>query len=323
MVRLIPPCKINPPRGFRRRGAAGTSPAGRLARSAERWSAIVAVAITITAIPTCPAAEDAHPWRDRAEQSIDRAVFYKPDPACASADVIGMSPLIVMARTSPSDGRSQRPPRLTSVRVANAKLVPGDDPPSVFVVTRDVDIRGVIVRQWTFVWWTLPGDGGDPVLTVLRMTLDPRNRPMTWEAVDPRRATVGVFIARSLEQAAASTSGQGPRTRAPALQRGQPDPPIELARVLADGPVPMGPMVYGDDRGAVYSVACRCMPSQVRHITGNVYYHLRQLDDLGEIDDRLALSGDVSFQHRFAQWRQPGWLDGALRFPEVLDVDPQ
>ena len=57
-----------------------------------------------------------------------------------------------------------------------------------------------------------------------------------------------------------------------------------VARVLADGPMAMGPFVYLTEPGLeVTTLLCRCMPAQVDDFFANTYYELIENGSPGEL----------------------------------------
>ena len=113
-----------------------------------------------------------------------------------------------------------------------------------------------------------------------------------------------LFVSRSLESAARSTFGPPSPRRRFSIERLITDAPLSVvARVLDDGPIPMGPYVYVDSEGRVTTVLCRCMPSQVRAFSGNGYYDLQPLEALGPIGS-VAMRGMDGFSKKNHTSRQ-------------------
>jgi len=265
-------------------------------------------------------------WRERASGTVEQAVFLKPDPDSCSASELGMMPLVVIEQSAASgksnaSGISSKPqPRIVTVSEQDGEIKSDGESSTVYAISTDVEIEGMPLRQWTMVWWIAPAAADGPTMAALRMTLDVHGQPIVWEAINPSHKTVGVFVAESFATAvrrefgdrdAEPQDGIGPPIVADAA-RDQ----ATLVRVLDDGPAPMGPMVYCDRNGAILTVVCRCMPSQVDQVLRNEHYRVVRLDNLAEIDHLLTLSGDAKYQRLLEEWRRPIWLVEALRWPK-------
>jgi hypothetical protein len=109
-----------------------------------------------------------------------------------------------------------------------------------------------------------------------------------------------VYVAESLEAAATREFGGPLPGRRFAVEPPAPTQPAEVvARVLADGPMPMGPILYVR-RGAqeIASVICRCMPTQADELLGQAEFELVRLaaDSPGDpIFGELSLRLPVHF----------------------------
>jgi hypothetical protein len=111
------------------------------------------------------------------------------------------------------------------------------------------------------------------------MTLSSAGAPVIWETVGGSGHRQRIYVAKSLETAALAAFGPPLPGRSLSIEQSQAAAPSTIiVRVLEDGPVPMGPMVYISGRPPeVASVICRCMPAQAREIRG-----------LGEFEIALA-----------------------------------
>ncbi len=116
-------------------------------------------------------------------------------------------------------------------------------------------------------------EGGSSDFRCVRMTLDATGAPVVWEIFDSRKKTNrAVYLARSLEEAADEQHGEAIRGHKFVAER---ESGVRIARLIDDGPEPMGPMVYVSAKhGEIVSLACRCMPSQVDDIDDAIYYEL-------------------------------------------------
>jgi hypothetical protein len=115
----------------------------------------------------------------------------------------------------------------------------------------------------------------------IRVTLDLAGQPAIWEVLADDSGVELVFVSRSFEAAAAAEFGAALPGRRYASERSLRESPNALvARVIEDGPVPMGPIVYVDERTrSVGALICRCMPAQVKSLVATRTYELLRLDD--------------------------------------------
>jgi hypothetical protein len=204
------------------------------------------------------------------------------------------------------------------------RLVPGDaalqvDPqrPTVYWWSQRVTIAGM-TREQLIYQWHYGGAGG---WRWLRLTLDADGFPAIAEVLAPGARQMDVYISRSLEEAAAKAFGR-PEGGSLAVSRQRAEGPARIVRVIDDGPVPMGPMVYLDfpDRG-VTTLLCRCMPSQVEDVVESPYYELVPGDELAEhfavIPESLFLPhGLIELPARAKDGPAASeWLERILRLP--------
>lgn len=110
----------------------------------------------------------------------------------------------------------------------------------------------------------------------VRVTLDSRGRPAIWEILADSSGARLIFVSQALETAARREFGPPGAGNLSALERppGTADRTV-MPRIIDDGPVPMGPIVYlAAANQDVTTVACRCMDAQARELTGTYEYQL-------------------------------------------------
>jgi hypothetical protein len=172
----------------------------------------------------------------------------------------------------------------------------------VYYATQTTTLHDEPHEQIAFVWPN-PADSGKHGLQGVRMTLDWEGYPIIWEVLhDPSGLRV-LYVSRSLEDAAAGHFGPPLPGRRFSVERSVDETPgVVVARVLDDGPAPMGPWVYLlDDAHTVTTLLCRCMPSQANDFAETGEYALRPMAELesGEygVESRASFSlegNDVS-----------------------------
>jgi hypothetical protein len=123
-----------------------------------------------------------------------------------------------------------------------------------------------------------------------------------------------------LERAAAAEHGPPLRGRRFAVERSAAETPdVLVARLIDDGPIPMGPMVYVEAQANLIStVLCRCMPAQVRHIVENNFYELLPVQSLPETPDFLNPDAAKAVQVLRALVEGGGDLGQVLRLPRTF-----
>jgi hypothetical protein len=144
-------------------------------------------------------------------------------------------------------------------------------------------LLGDVVRDLvTFVWRVSDpiSRGGDPPpLQGIRITLNASNAPVVWEVLRDDSGGELIFVAKSLETAALESFGQPLGGRRFAIEPSlEAAPNAIVARVIEDGPVPMGPIVHlnaGSEN--VSTLICRCMPTQSKNLLATQTYQLRPL----------------------------------------------
>jgi hypothetical protein len=147
----------------------------------------------------------------------------------------------------------------------------------------------------------------------VRLTLNSVGRPAIWEVLEDSSGAGLVFVSQSLEAAAAARFGKALPGRRFAIERStQAAPKVVVARVIDDGPVGMGPIVYlSAGTRTVSTLICRCMPAQVKTLRTTAAYDLLPLPAIPR--DLLPLTpgfwpGDVATDNRLEKWlRLPGF----------------
>lgn len=237
---------------------------GRAWRCAWLW-AFVVLAGCATA-PVAPNAAQLEVIRARVENQFARALYLKP----------------AANGTVPERVRQLAPLLLIEVPAAN-EPVPwqnSDAPAEVIFQTDRVMLNGRWHERMTY-WWRyrpngrasrkqLPAQG-------VRLTLNTAGLPAIWEALADTTGAQVIFVSQNLEAGAVREFGAPPPGRRFAVERAPTEAPaVVVARVLEDGPVAMGPIVYlRAGTRDIGTVICRCMDSQARELAGQREYELR------------------------------------------------
>lgn len=246
---------------------------------------------------------------ERALRHFDRAAFWKPRTESVAPLVAELAPLIVQEVTSES-GEPRDSDRFGALSgAASDPLTVEPGRPTVYYEESRTTVGGTERKQIAYVWFyeMRPPNATDQsaiAVTGIRGTLGEDLFPLVWEVEEaPRHRNLDehgfrlLFVADSVEARAIDAFGQALPGRRHVVERCiEESPDTIVARILEDGPVPMGPFVYrGGSPAAVTTLLCRCSPSQVQEIVETAYYELRPLEELGPLFGRL--------NHQVPTWR--------------------
>ncbi len=110
----------------------------------------------------------------------------------------------------------------------------------------------------------------------IRITLNSAGQPAIWEVLADTSGVDLIFVSQNLEAAAVAEFGKPLPGRRYAIERRVDQAPkVIVARVIDDGPVAMGPILYlSAGTRAVSTIICRCMPAQAKRLVGTSTYDL-------------------------------------------------
>ena len=219
-----------------------------------------------------------------------------------------LAPLILQ-EVANSGPRENPPVRFGELGLSNGVPGVGFDRPSVYLKADVVTINGKDHARFTYLWFYTANAArisGEPLpVQGFRMTLDMAGNPAVWEVLAEPPNTRLIFVARSVEALALAQYGPPLRGRHYAVERDLLEcPQVVVPRVLEDGPVAMGPIIYlNAESRAVVTLICRCMPAQAERLVGTSLYELvptdgspveRVLAVLGADDRKLCFGIDSS-----------------------------
>lgn len=238
---------------------------------------------------------------------FDKGVFYKPAQNAMTGIEASLVPLIIdEVSADNSEGRQRT---FGTVERDSSDALTSDQP-TVYTLTSKIGINGTERDQVVYVWW-YGRDDGRAAGRGVRIVLGRDGFPLLWEALTQRDDDLRVlFVSDSLERAARRQFGAPLPGRRFAVERSTDiAPTVLVARVLADGPIPMGPFVYLTAPPArdITTVICRCMPSQVHEITQTAHYDLSPIE-------AVARSFSTGFLSRIL--RSHDDLGPLLRWPD-------
>jgi hypothetical protein len=110
----------------------------------------------------------------------------------------------------------------------------------------------------------------------IRVTLNSSGQPVIWEVLADSSGAAVIYVSRNLEAPAAAEFGKPLPGRHYTVERSlEGAPNVIVARIIDDGPVAMGPIVYlSAGTRAVATLICRCMPAQAKRLLGTSVYDL-------------------------------------------------
>ena len=158
----------------------------------------------------------------------------------------------------------------------------------------------------------------------IRITLNSAGQPAIWEVLADSSTAKLFFVSQKLEAAAMAQFGKPLPGRRFATERSmEAAPDVIVARVIDDGPVVAGPIVYlSADTRAVSTLICRCMPAQARKLLATGTYDLLPFHFAST--NSLIIQARFLLQERAAFW--PGddtdgkRLEACLRLPSFLQL---
>lgn len=208
-----------------------------------------------------------------------------------------MSPLIVREVAAPyADLRFG-----LSIDTVGRADDPGDEERRVIYFHEDdASIAGIRRNRIAYLWmFEEAGDSDRRQVGVqgFRMTLDDNGSAQFWEVLSSASPQM-IYVAQSVENAAEEEFGTPSPRRRFAVERPIDQAPRTIVpRILADGPLPMGPFVYIDgSEHAITTLLCRCMPSQIEDFRSNAYFELRRLPSA-----TVDLPGSALFHERLRE----------------------
>ena len=271
----------------------------------------------------------------RATNQFAAAIFLKPAGA-TNADLISeLAPLIMqqVAEQEPSPDSLRRAP----LDPGFAADIPASGPtgqyspllsghgltreePAVYYMADRVQLNGHAHMRFAYQWFYPARNpagvaGGFPAQGV-RITFNSAGQPAVWEVLADTSGRRLMFVSQSLERAAAAEFGKPLPGRRYAVERSvEQAPEVLVPRVIDDGPVPMGPIVYlNQGTRNVSTLICRCMPAQVKRLVATRMFELLPLDNAA-----LVLSGTTASNAPPVLWHSgspaPKGIGQWLRLP--------
>jgi hypothetical protein len=257
----------------------------------------------------------------RAANQFAAAMFFKPAAATNAGLASQLAPLIIQevpdkqGSAASLRGVFGNSPSVSDIPASSFVIrhsslhsppgamntVPGVDVPqsTVFFAADSVQFNGHAHARLSYQWCYSPSHppGAPPALPRqgIRITLDSRGRPGVWEVLADTSGLRLIFVSQRLEAAAMAEFGKPLPGRRFAIERDLDQAPdVVVPRVIDDGPVAMGPIVYlSEGTRNVSTLICRCMPAQVKQLIATRTFDLTPLEG-AVLDAFLATAGTAS-----------------------------
>jgi hypothetical protein len=195
--------------------------------------------------------------------------------------------------------------------------------PMVCYAADSLRLAGRAHARFSYQWLYSPGGpsgrGAPLPRQGIRTTLDARGQPAVWEVLADTTGLRLIFVSQRLEAAATAEFGKPLPGRRYAIERGLDQAPaVVVPRVIDDGPLPMGPIVYlGKGTRNASTLICRCMAAQVKQLIATRTFDLTPFDGAA-VSAFLSTPRTVS-NAPVAVWppddRVENRLDHCLRLP--------
>jgi hypothetical protein len=274
----------------------------------------------------------------RATREFAEADFLKPAEPKTNDLTFTLAPLILQ-EVNGGKGVLARLDGFGTLSLSNGVLVLDRSRPAMYWQADTVQLKGKAHARFSYIGCyslnpcgsergqstndvSLGGAESGLPLQGIRITLSSAGQPVIWEVLADCSGAELIFVSQSLEAAAAAEHGKPLPRRRYAIERGVEEAPeVVVARVIDDGTVAMGPIVYlRADRRAVSTLICRCMPAQVRKLLATSTYDL--LPFQSGSTNSLITQAIVLSKERTAFW--PGdyprekRLEKCLRLPDAF-----
>jgi hypothetical protein len=208
---------------------------------------------------------------DRAHVWFTNAVLFKPAERCINEAGFALAPLILQE----SELREPQA-ELGALQHTWHGTVLDRSHPVVYYVPDTTVLNGQSLPRLAYVWFY--SRHGRLAAQGVRLTLNTSGKPSLTEVLADRSGKQLLFVTSSVEERSKNQHGPPLPGRKFCVERSlQETPGTVVARVIEEGPVPMGPIVYVEKNAHdIATVICRCMPAQGSHVLRTFTYDLRE-----------------------------------------------
>lgn len=228
----------------------------------------------------------------RATNEFAEADFFKPAEPKTNDLSSSLAPLILQEVNGAKEPLPQLD-RFGTLSLSNGVLVLDRSRPAIYWQADSIQLKGRAHTRFSYLWCYSTGASASKrgpgteypspeqaetslALQGIRITLNPAGQPVIWEVLADSSGTQVIYVSQNLEAAAVAEFGQSLPGRRYAIERSPEDAPkVIVARIIDDGPVAMGPIVYlSVGARAVTTLICRCMPAQAKRLLVTSAYDL-------------------------------------------------
>jgi hypothetical protein len=259
--------------------------------------------------------------RQRGTNFFAGAVFYKPATTNEEALEFRLAPLILQ---EVSNGSATNIGAFGALTLSNRAVALNPERPVIYFGQDTVEIKGKRYPRLAYLWFYSFQDSPDMKNAVLplqgvRITLNSSAEPVIWEVLADTTGLGLIYVAQELERAALAEYRAALPGRRYAIENSLAEAPgVLVPRVVDDGPVAMGPVLYlSAGSRNVSTLICRCMPPQVKALVATRTYELEKIRD-APVDARLALLSP-ELKVRVSSWAEDApamnRISTALRLP--------
>ena len=245
---------------------------------------------------------------EQTHREFQNAAFLKPRDGSMADQPFACAPLIVQEIPPESDAR-QTSERFGAVIIDEAGQVTIDaNVPTVYTTSSSIEIAGRLYDQLSYRWAYPPATkGGTQRWRGFRETFGSDGFPVIFEVLSSDAKTTVLYVSQSLASASEETFHSPLPNRRFTIEPPLAEHPnVVVARVLEDGPQPMGPYVYlSHDNLTMTTLICRCMPAQFNAVVENDYYDLVPLTSFNELGIGIEADMPAASAHLERMLRLP------------------
>jgi hypothetical protein len=259
----------------------------------------------------------------RATNEFACAEYFKPAETKTSTNELSfaLAPLILQ-QVSVAPEPPSLLDRFGTLSVSNGAPVLDQSRPTIYWGSDTVQVNRRPHARFFYVWCYSPGPQAALLMQGIRITLNSDGQPVIWEVLADGSGAKVLFVSQNLEAAALAEFGKLlPRRRYAIERNAEAAPEVIVARVIDDGPIPRGPIVYlSAGSRPVSTLICRCMPAQARKLLATSTYDLVPFQEAST--NSLIMQARVMLGERAGFW--PGddtggkGLEACLRLPKVF-----
>ncbi len=251
--------------------------------------------------PACSSLTNAEIYA-RANLEFPAAALFKPVEIGTNDIYFSLAPLLIQQDSNTVASAAKV---FGALCFSNGVVSVNEAHPTLYHFADAVELNHVQHARLTYLWFypveSRASTGAGFTWQGIRLTLSTNGQPVIWETLTDPSAKRVFYISQSLEAAAKEQYGPALPGRKYAIEPSAHElPGAVVARVIDDGPMPMGPIVYlQSDAKYIGTLICRCMPAQAKQLTVTRTYALRPFPTT---ESFLVRAQGQSANNRLAFW---------------------